>query len=134
MYSESGAVPCGGVLGAKSYMDPAKRQQVLLVLVTEQFLDVLHVTEIGTSRLFRDHDMSQHELIVCLRVKTLTQIENLEYRLTVVFGVYVDMGLTSRPQRTPQVSIPRAVFESARMRKRDISSLGRTTHLRPSTL
>lgn len=50
-------------------MDPAKRQQVLLVLETEQFLHVLHVAEIWTSRLFRDHDVSQHELIVRLRAR-----------------------------------------------------------------
>lgn len=50
-------------------MDPAERQQVLVVLETEQFLHVLHVTEIWTSRLFRDHYMSQHELIVRLRAR-----------------------------------------------------------------
>lgn len=50
-------------------MDPAKGQQVLVVLETEQFLNVLHVTEIWTSRLFRDHYMSQHEFIVSLRAR-----------------------------------------------------------------
>lgn len=50
-------------------MDPAERQQVLVVLETEQFLHILHVTEIWTSRLFWDHYMSQHELIVRLRVR-----------------------------------------------------------------
>lgn len=63
--------PLWGVLGAKSYMDPAERKQVLLVLVTEQFLDIRHVTEIGTGRLFWDHDVSQHKLIVRLRAKNI---------------------------------------------------------------
>lgn len=40
-----------------------------MVLETEQFLHVLHVTEIWTSRLFWDDYMSQHELIVRLRVR-----------------------------------------------------------------
>lgn len=31
-------------------------------------------------------------------------------------SVYVDSGLTSRPQRTPQVSMPRDVLELANMR------------------
>lgn len=50
-------------------MDPAECQQVLLVLETKQFLHVLHVTEVWTGRLFRDHDVGQRELIVCLRVR-----------------------------------------------------------------
>lgn len=51
----------------RPYMDPAQCQQVLLVLEAEQFLHILHVTEIWTGRLFRDHDMSQHKLIVLLK-------------------------------------------------------------------
>lgn len=50
-------------------MDPAQRQQVLLVLEAEQFLHVLHVAEIRTGRLFGDHDVSQNELIVSLRAR-----------------------------------------------------------------
>lgn len=41
--------------------------------------------------------------------------------------------LTNRPQRTPQVSIPLAVLESASRRNRFVRSLGITTRLRPST-
>ena len=55
----------------QAYMDPAKCQQVLLVLETEQFFHVLHVTEIWTCRLFWYHDMSQHELIVSLRARDI---------------------------------------------------------------
>ena len=52
-------------------MDPAQRQQVLLVLEAEQFLHVLHVAEIWTGRLFRDHDVSQHKLILLLRARDI---------------------------------------------------------------
>lgn len=62
-------VLCAFCVSVRSYMDPAERQQVLLVLETKQFLHVLHVTEVWTGRLFRDHDVGQHELIVCLRVR-----------------------------------------------------------------
>lgn len=50
-------------------MDPAQRQQVLLVLEAEQLLHVLHVAEIRTGRLFRDHDVGQRELIVRLSAR-----------------------------------------------------------------
>lgn len=52
-----------------SYMDPAKCQQVVLVLEAEQFLHVLHVAVVGAGRLFGDDHMCQQKLIVCLRAR-----------------------------------------------------------------
>lgn len=50
-------------------MDPAQRQQVMLILEAEQLLHVLHVAEIRAGGLFGDHDMSQRELVVRLRMR-----------------------------------------------------------------
>jgi len=59
------------VFNVLSYMDPPQSQQVLLVLETEQLLYILHVAEIRASRLFWDHNVSQHELIVRLRARDI---------------------------------------------------------------
>lgn len=52
-----------------AYVDPAQRQQVMLILEAEQLLHVLHVAEIRAGGLFGDYDVSQRELVVRLRMR-----------------------------------------------------------------
>lgn len=52
-----------------AYVDPAQRQQVMLILEAEQLLHVLHVAEIRAGGLFGDYNVSQRELVVRLRMR-----------------------------------------------------------------
>lgn len=84
------------------------------------------------SKVFRRNDFSHYQNE---RSQIQSEVQEPHVRTGLQYLVLSEADrLTSRPQRTPQVSIPLAVLESANRRKRYVRSLGTTTRLRPSTL
>lgn len=101
-------------------------------LKSKEKQQIFTFVKLEPSKVFRWNDFSHYQNE---RSQIQSEVQEPHVRTGLQYLVLSEADrLTSRPQRTPQVSIPLAVLESANRRKRYVRSLGTTTRLRPSTL